>query len=165
VFYVAAEPQVPAPGEPAPRTVNPLPGSSDVPLRAIDSRATADSVPDTDLHSITVADAIASGKPLMVVVSTPVYCVSRFCGPITDAIEQLARQYGAQMNFVHLEVWNNFEKKQVNDAAAQWVYRRDKSDANEPWVFVVDRNGFIASRFDNVATEQELQQAITTQLQ
>jgi hypothetical protein len=34
-----------------------------------------------------VADAIAAGRPVMVVGSTPVFCVSRFCGPITDAVQ------------------------------------------------------------------------------
>jgi len=44
----------------------------------------------------------------MVVVSTPTYCQSRFCGPITDSVSALAQRYGDRMAFVHLEVWKNF---------------------------------------------------------
>ena len=164
VFEVAAAPQVTPIGEPAPRSTNPLPGAPGTALRAIDSRADGPSVPDPELHQISVADAIASGKPLLVVVSTPTYCVSQFCGPITDNIQKLARQYGDRMNFVHLEVWRSFRTQQFNDAAAEWVRRRDNKDANEPWVFVVDRSGTVVERFDNVATAQELQGAISSQL-
>lgn len=164
-FEVAAEPQVVVAGQTAPVTTNPLPGSPGVPASAIDSRADDRGVPDAELHRITVADALSAGKPLMVVVSTPVYCISRFCGPITDTIEQLARQYGGQMNFVHLEVWADFERKRINESAAQWIYRRDRSDANEPWVFVVNASGTVVDRFDNVATELDLQNAVKRQIQ
>lgn len=164
-FQVAAEPQVVAVGEAAPVATNPLPGSPGVPAAAIDSRADDRGVPDTELHRVTVADALSAARPLMVVVSTPVYCISRFCGPITDTINQLAAQYGDQMNFIHLEVWADFERKRINESAGQWIYRHDRSDANEPWVFVISASGTVAERFDNVATELDLQKAITRQIQ
>lgn len=164
VFEVAAQPQVTAPGQAAPRSANPLPGTPGVAPTAIDSRASKGTVPDPELHRISIADSIASAKPTMVVVSTPVYCVSQFCGPITDTIQALAKQYGDRMNFVHLEVWSDFQKRQVNDAAGEWIYRRDNGDANEPWVFVVDRTGVVVERFDNVATDQDLQRAIARQV-
>lgn len=159
-FEVTADPQVPAVGEPAPRSANPLPGATGVNPRAIDSRARTASVPDPELHSVSVADAIARGAQTMVVVSTPVFCTSQFCGPITDSIQALARKYGDDMSFVHLEVWEDFEDRAVNDAAGEWVYPRDASEANEPWVFVVDGNGTIVERFDNVATAEELEGAV-----
>ena len=164
-FEVPEHPQVAAIGDPAPRSQNPLPGTAGIDPKAIDSRATKTVVPDPELHTITVADAVVSAKPTMIVVSTPVYCVSQFCGPITDRIQALARQHGAQMNFVHLEVWADFQNKKLNDAASQWIVRRDNGDANEPWVFVIDRNGTIVERFDNVASDQELQDAVNQQLQ
>lgn len=68
-----------------------------------------------------LADATAAERPVMVVVSTPVFCVSRFCGPITDAVQKLARRYGDRMDFVHLEVWRDFEAQELNEAAAEWI--------------------------------------------
>lgn len=160
-FEVLADSTIPAVGDEAPATRNHLPGAEGVPPKAVDSRAGDDgSVPDPALHSVTVADAIAAGRPVMVVVSTPVYCVSRFCGPITDTVTELAAEHGEQMAFVHLEVWRDFEGKALNAAAAEWIYPTRTEDASEPWVFVVGRDGRIAHRFDNVATEAELRAAI-----
>lgn len=165
LFQVGERSLVVGPGDPAPRTVNALPGATDVPPKAIDSRAEPDgTVPDPELHAMTVAHAIASGKPTMVVVATPVYCVSRFCGPITDAVQKLAQQYGDRMNFVHLEVWRDFETTTVNKSAAEWIYPDGAEEATEPWVWVVDGDGIITHRFDNVASEDELATAVTEAL-
>jgi hypothetical protein len=160
-FEVLADSTIPAVGDAAPQTRNHLPGAEGVPPKAVDSRAEDDgTVPDQVLHSTTVADAISAGRPVMVVVSTPVYCVSRFCGPITDTVAELAAEHGEQMAFVHLEVWRDFEGQALNAAAAEWIYPTRTEDAKEPWVFVVGRDGRITHRFDNVATEAELRAAI-----
>ncbi|MDQ3574081.1 MAG: hypothetical protein M3404_04055 [Actinomycetota bacterium] len=160
-FEVLADSPVPAVGDPAPRTQNPLAGAADTDPRAIDSRAgPGELVPDPELHSTTVAAAIAARRPLMVVVSTPTYCQSRFCGPITDAVSALAKRYQSQMAFVHLEVWRDFEKGQVNEAAKEWIFPPGTDDAREPWVFVVNGAGVITERFDNVAGEAEMEQAV-----
>ncbi|MGH9193531.1 MAG: hypothetical protein ACRDZ0_13790 [Acidimicrobiales bacterium] len=160
-FEVGDQTHVPAPSDPAPRTKNPLPGDPDVPPTAADSRAGDDgTVPDPELHATTVGDAIAAGRPVMVVVSTPVFCVSRFCGPITDAVQELAQRYGDRMDFVHLEVWRDFEAQELNQAAAEWIWPDRQGDAAEPWVFLVGADGNILQRWDNVATEASLAQAV-----
>lgn len=160
-FEVGDETQVPLPGEPAPRTENLLPGDADAPPQAVDSRADDDgTVPDPSLHATTVAASIAAGRPVMVVVSTPVFCVSRFCGPITDTVDELAQRYGDRMEFVHLEVWRNFENTVMNKAAAEWIWPDRQGDAAEPWVFLVGPDGVITDRWDNVATEASLTSAV-----
>ena len=160
-FEVMERSAIPAVGDMAPRTEHPIAGTAGVDPRSVDSRASADSpVPDPELHSATIAAALAAGRPLMVVVSTPTYCTSRFCGPITDSVSGLAKRYGDRAAFVHLEVWKNFEAKELNRAAAEWIYPPGSEDAREPWVFVVGRDGRIAYRFDNVAAEAELEAAI-----
>ncbi|HET6918370.1 MAG TPA: hypothetical protein VFI46_02775 [Jiangellaceae bacterium] len=160
-FQVGNETRVPALGEPAPRTDNPRPGDPDTPPTAVDSRADADGhVPDPELHSTTVADAIAAGRPVMVVVSTPVFCVSRFCGPITDAVQELAIRHGNRMDFVHIEVWRDFESQELNEAAIEWIWLGRQGEAREPWVFLVGPDGTIVQRWDNVATEASLARAV-----
>lgn len=160
VFTVAREHAVLSVGEAAPRTVNPLSGASGVAPAAIDSRAGADgAVPDPELHATTIAAALATGQPTMVVISTPVFCVSRFCGPITDAVEQLAREH-TDVSFVHLEVWEDYDANRLNPAISEWVVPDDGSDGSEPWVFLVGRDGFVTHRWDNVASDAEMRAAL-----
>lgn len=160
-FEVLATSDLPAVGEPALSTRQPLAGDPNVDPKAIDSRAGGDTpIPDPDLHDITIADAIAAGRPVMIVVSTPTFCVSRFCGPITDAVHDLVLQYGDRMEFVHLEVWQDFEANQLNPSAAEWIAPTPETQGGEPWVFVVDADGIIVQRFDNVASEPDLLAAV-----
>ena len=155
VFEVAEDHLVPAVGDPAPRSDNRLVGDKG-PAEAIDSRASnGEPVPDEILHRTTVAESIARREPALVVISTPVYCVSRFCGPVTDTIAELARDYGNRANFIHIEVWFDFEKSTLNKAAAQWIYR--KKDITEPWVFLIGSDGKIVARWDNVAVRDEIE--------
>ena len=146
-------------GEEAPRSENLTLNAADVPPSAIDSRAReGQPVPDPELHGTTVAASIASGKPTLLVVSTPTYCVSRFCGPVTDMVQALSREYSGRANFIHVEVWRDFERKEVNRAAAEWVLRGEA--ILEPWVFLIGADGKISGRWDNVATKGEIEPAL-----
>ncbi len=160
-FKVLEESNVPVPGDPAPRTQNLLPGDPDAPPDAVDSRAEDDgAVPDPELHEETVASAIDAGRPIMVVISTPVYCVSRFCGPITDTVQDLAQEYGDRMDFVHLEVFKDFEANTLNKAAVEWIWPDRQGEPAEPWVFLVNARGTVIERWDNVASERSLTEAV-----
>ena len=161
LFEVEPEPLVPIPGEPAPRTVQPLPGDPAVEPGAIESRTEfGGELPDPILHRMTIADAISAGRPVMVVIATPVFCVSQFCGPITDEVQRLAERHSDEVEFVHLEVWQDFEEFIVNPAALEWIAPKDQSEGAEPWVFLVDEDGIIVNRWDNVASVAELEEGL-----
>ncbi len=153
-FEVLEENKVPVPGERAPKTEN-LTLSSDAPQGAVDSRAASGKIPDPELHRTTIADSIDKGTPAVLVFSTPVFCVSRFCGPITDMVAELAADYSRKANFIHVEIWRDFQEKAVNKAAAEWLLH--DQDLQEPWVFVVGGDGRIVARWDNVATRGEIE--------
>lgn len=155
-FEVLEEHRVPAPGERAPKTDNLTRASTDAPRAAVDSRwGNGEPLPDPELHTTTIANAIRAHRPALIVFSTPVYCVSRFCGPITDMVQDLARDYGDRAEFIHVEIWRNFENSVINRGAADWLLRDD--DLREPWVFLIGRDGVIDQRWDNVATRQEIE--------
>lgn len=157
-FAVVAEPEVPGVGERAPRSDNPVLGD-DVPVESVDSRAVNDgTVPDPVLHRTSIAEAIERGKPTIVVFSTPVYCTSRFCGPVTDMVEDLESDYGDQATFIHVEIWEDFERNAITPTASEWLLRGDT--LNEPWLFMIDRNGRIAARWDNLFTRPELEDGL-----
>jgi hypothetical protein len=154
-FEVKATHAIPGPGDQALATENLTLASTDAPKAAIDSRAGSGDIPDPDLHRTTIAAALAAHHPIVVVFATPVYCTSRFCGPITDLVNDLAHQYADRADFVHVEIWRDFQAQTLNKAAADWLYR--DNDLNEPWVFVIGADGKIAARFDNVVTRDELE--------
>ena len=162
-FDVAAQPSYPAPGEKAQKTQNLTMSSKGVPASAIDSRALTGgkgAIPDPELHQTTIADAIAHHEPAFVIFSTPVYCISKFCGPITDSIAQLAKQYSDKAVFIHVEIYKKYsqQKKVINQAAADWVYRN--GDVTEPWLFEIGSDGKIVDRWQNLIDLQEVQQVL-----
>jgi hypothetical protein len=155
-FEVRDKPLYPAVGDSAPRSENLLVGAKDAPAAAVDSRAAdGGEIPDPELHRITVAASIERKQPALVVVSTPVYCISRFCGPVTDMVAGLAKDYSDRANFIHIEVWRDFEGQAINRGAADWIYRG--KDLTEPWVFLIGADGKIAARWDNVAVRAEIE--------
>jgi hypothetical protein len=160
-FLVEQAPALPAPGQRALRTENLTIHSKGVPLAAIDSSASVDgTIPDPGLHQWTIADAIAQHRPVLAVFATPAYCISRFCGPVTDAVEELSKRYADRAVFIHVEIWRNRNKGVINKAAADWLYRN--GDLTEPWLYLIGANGTIldrwASLFDVEEVASELQQ-------
>ena len=163
---VLASARVPDVSEQAPRTANPTKASATMPIEAIDSRSgkagLGDELADPLLHSESLADILAVKRPALVIVSTPTFCTSKFCGPLTDVVNDLAKEakaMGSDIGFVHLEVWRSFERNEVNRFAADWILNR-KAAGNEPWIFAIDRTGTIVQRWDNVVTEEALREAV-----
>jgi hypothetical protein len=158
-FPVLDDPAYPAPGEPALATENLTMDSEDAPVGAIDSRAVSEGeVPDPELHEWTIARAIEEGRPALVVFSTPVFCVSQFCGPVTDVVSDLARRYADRAVFIHVEIWRDYQQQVINQAAADWLYR--DGNLTEPWVYLIGADGTILDRWATLFREDEVAAAI-----
>jgi hypothetical protein len=159
-FQVLEEPEVPDVGDEAPAvenlTLEDVEAGEAAPV-ALDSRAQQedDEIPDPQLHETTVAAAIEAGRPVVVGVTTPVYCATRFCGPLTEVLADLSEQYDDRADFVHLEVWEDFDEGELNEAAAAFI--QTEFGGNEPWVFLVGDDGTIEARWDNVVDIDELE--------
>jgi hypothetical protein len=151
---VANAPQTPALGSPAPRSRNVL--ASDVrDLRQIDTSQK----PDPRLHQVRIADAIAQGKPQLIVFATPQFCTSRMCGPVLDIVRQLFPNYNKRVAFTHQEIWQDFASKKVFPTVEEWRLE------SEPWIFVVDGEGIVREKFEGVVTVRELEEALQQVLQ
>jgi hypothetical protein len=146
-FPVVEDPAYPAPGDRAPRTENlTLADEGEVPASAIDSLAIDGApIPDPELHRTTVADAIAEGHPILLIVGTPQFCESRICGPETDAVADLANRYPDRAVYLHIELWRDFNANVINEGAAEWVFRNE--DATDPWLFLVGPDGEVMDRW------------------
>lgn len=159
VFAVLEEPRYPAPGDRALRTENLTVESDDAPPAAIDSRATnRGQVPDPELHEWTIAEAVRQGRPALVVFSTPVYCVSEFCGPVTDVVEDLAARYDDRAVFIHVEIYRDHRENTINQAAADWLFR--DGTLTEPWLYLIGSDGTIVDRWATLWREDEVAAAL-----
>lgn len=155
-FAVQKRPQLPAPGDRAMKTDTLTVDSKGVPKAAIDSRAAnTGKIPDPELHEWTIAQAIDQGRPALVVFATPVFCISRFCGPVVNMVEDLARRYDDRAVFIHVEIWKDFQNKVLNDAPKQWL-QMPNGDLTEPWLFLIGADGTIQDRWSSMWSEQEV---------
>jgi len=156
-FAVQEHPSLPAPGDRAQRTENLTVHSKGVPLAAIDSRAASTgSIPDPGLHQWTIARAVAEGRPVLVVFATPAFCVSRFCGPVTDMVEDLSRRYDDRAVFIHIEIWKDYDRQVLNQAALDWL-QMPNGDLTEPWLFLIGADGTIVDRWSSMWSESEVE--------
>lgn len=146
---VRETPTTPAVGSPAPRSRNLI--ASDVKnLRQISTSER----PDPRLHQTRIADAIAMGKPQLIVFATPQFCTSRMCGPVVEIVRTLLPTYGKRMVFTHQEIWQDFATKKVFSTIEEWRLE------SEPWIFIVDGQGMIRARFEGLVTARELETAL-----
>lgn len=153
-FFVAAETTEPGIGEPVPPSTQPT--ARDVAdLAMIDSSVP----PRPELHQLTVAEAIANGKPSLIAFATPAFCQTRFCGPVVDAVVvPLKEQYGDRVNFVHIEPYKLDEARKGRLVAIpemqQWGL------PSEPWIFVLDAAGKVAAKYEGIMSEEEVEPAL-----
>ncbi len=152
-------------GQRAPLTQNPTINTPGIGAAQLDSSAAGTTAALSDLpypilHQHEIAQSIAAGRPLVIAVVTPAYCTSKFCGPLRDEIAKLASRRSGVADFVHLEVYDN-DRGQVSKWASEWIASKDSpNDANEPWLFIVNAQGVITHRWDNVVPMSEVDAAL-----
>jgi len=149
-FEVVADAPQPSPGERIPATSQTVLSDVDD-LTAIDTSYE----PDPAMHERTVAEALTTGKPLVIAFATPAFCETRFCGPVMEeVIQPLQAEFGDRIEFIHIEPFDLAQARNGRlvpvPAMAEWGL------ATEPWVFVVDGDGTVAARFEGVVTRDEL---------
>jgi hypothetical protein len=165
-FPVSQESQIPAPGMPAPKTENLTLASKGVRKGAIDSMADGGGrIPDPELHRWTIADAIAQGRPALVLFGTPAYCESQFCGPEVTELQRLAAEHPDRAVYIHVEIWkdHNADPQVVNKAAADWLLRKlpdGSRDMTEPWLFLIGPDGIVADRWGPLFDTSEVAAAL-----
>lgn len=145
-FTVLAQDPSPGVGDDAPRTKNPTLQDVNGDRTKISSATEDDSI----LHQISIADAVTNGKPTVILFATPRFCTTRTCGPSHQVVLALAKNYADRVNFVHVEVYKNFETFEVADAMNEWNLK------TEPWLFFVDKQGKIVSKYEGGITAQEI---------
>lgn len=158
-FNVLEDSTVPDMGEPAPRT-------EQLTLRDVADISEIDTAnpPRPELHEKTVAEALDTGKPVVVAFATPAFCVSRICGPVFDeVVVHLFEKYGEQVEFIHIEPYVLDDARAGRGlipvpALTEWGLQ------TEPWVFIIDREGRIAGKFEAITNVEEVEAILQTLL-
>ena len=142
-------------------------------VRDVESLAQLSSAgtPDPDLYALSISEAIATGKPTMVVFSTPAFCVSPTCGPQVEVLSELKEQYRDEANFIHVELYDNPDEVQgdltlarYSPLVAEWGLATVPEWTNESWTFLLGLDGTIAFRFEAFVPKEELEQVLLATL-
>jgi hypothetical protein len=112
-------------------------------------------VPPADsMLKVDFADVVGK-KPVVLVFATPALCQSRICGPVVDVAMQVQSEYGDKAAFIQQEIYRN---NRVADGFTPEVEAWHLP--TEPWIFVIDRAGRVAARFEGAVSVDELEHAV-----
>jgi len=116
--------------------------------------------PDPRLYRVSVARALARHEPFVVTFATPKFCQSRTCGPVVDVVDAVAKKLAkTPVRFIHVEIYkDNDPAKGVNRWVKAWNL------PNEPFTFLVDRQGIIREKLSGAFSVGELEQAVRSTL-
>ena len=122
---------------------------------------------DLDLYKSTIPDALESGMPLVVVMSSPGFCTSPTCGPQVDTVTDLKNLYADQVNFIHVEIYDNPMEIQssldmgvYSPVVVDWGLTEPEDYLNESWVFIIDEDGLIRAKYEGYASLDELESGL-----
>ncbi len=142
--------KVPGVGDRAIRVHTPTAESAGGNLKSIETR-----VPPDTMHEVDLADALDRHRPVLLIFSTPSFCKSRVCGPVTDIAEQVKAESGDRMEFIHMEIYrDNDPSKGPRPQFEAWHL------PGEPFAFAIDSNGVVAERLEGAFSARELTAAV-----
>ena len=125
------------------------------------------STPDPQLYTTTIDEAVANADPTMVVFSSPGTCTSPTCGPQAETVSEVKDRYRDDANFIHVEVYDNpaaiqgdLDNARYSPVVEEWGITEIEGYFNESWVFILDRDGLIASKYEGFASADELEMGL-----
>jgi hypothetical protein len=119
-------------------------------IHQIDTRKPPDS-----MHAVDFADALERHRPVLLLFSSPAFCESGVCGPVTDMAQQVSLEYGSRMDFIHMEIYrDNDPQKGLRPQVRAWHL------TSQPFAFAVNRRGVVAARLEGAFNVAELRAAV-----
>ena len=164
-FTVGTDSDVPLPGEAAPPSKNLT--IADV----ADVGEICSAQPHDDMHSMTIEEAVKSGKPSIVLFAAPGFCPSFTCGPDLELVQKIQEKYRDKANFIHIEAPNEIQNhahegpidpEHNQETGHQGVSKPQVQTAREwglktePWLFIIDKDGKVAQRYEGGLTLDEV---------
>lgn len=163
---VLSESLTPPVGASAPRSRNPTLKDVRGDLTRLDSDPRLD---DVAMHRMSIADAIKEGRPAAVLFASPGLDESRLSLPNTEILSSLYPEYGGQVEFIHVEVYDLDRYRmgllegtreaatpgpKLSGTAEEWGIQ------NHPWLFFIDRRGRIFAKFFGPIARREVEETL-----
>jgi hypothetical protein len=159
-FRVNADSQSPTPGDEVPAFKTPTLADVGNDLSLLTSALE----PNPAFYEISLAEAVNNGKPTVLLFATPAFCQSRFCGPAYDTINDLHRQYGDRINFIHVEVFSGLPNPAANGFKVTPAVEAFGLQS-DPWAYLIDEQGTVLYRVEGLFSTAELERQLQTRLE
>lgn len=113
--------------------------------------------PACDLHARTVAEVVAAGEPMALLVATPAFCQTAVCGPVLDVLLGVLPDVPG-VTAVHAEVYADPESGEQPLEPAPVVAALGLPF--EPVLYTVGADGVVRERLDYIFGEAEIRRAL-----
>ncbi len=123
------------------------------------SRLTTAESPDPELHRLSLAEALDNDRPTLLLVATPAFCETRFCGPVYDIASDVHASYADRVNFVYVEAFDR-QADSLTTGFQPAPIMQDFGLESEPWLFFIDPAGTIVYRLEGFWTAAEVERQL-----
>ncbi len=127
------------------------------------SRLTSAVNPNPALHEVSLAQAVNSNKPTVLLFATPAFCQTRFCGPSYEIVGDLEKIYRDRMNFVYVETFDGLPDPSAVNFRPSAAFEKFGLES-EPILYLIDGEGTINYRLEGIFSAEEVEQLIQTRL-
>ena len=105
-------------------------------------------------HSVTLTDALKSGKPVVYFIGTPAFCKTGTCAPGLTALMDIAESVGDTALFVHADVYKDKTATEASPAVQAYEL------SYEPILYITNAQGKLIDRLDAVFDVDEMRSAL-----
>ena len=110
-----------------------------------------------DLYKMSIREAIFEDKPILIVFSSPAFCLDEVCGPQVEVLKQLAESRADKINSIHVDVYDEPSKVQmdVNSATYSKPFLEWRLESPQ-WTFLIDCRGKTFKKYQGFVSEYEI---------
>lgn len=118
------------------------------------------SQPYLNLYQRSLHELLNNGKPTVIAISSPAFCTNAICGPQDDVLNMLYEDYSPDINFVHVDLYNNPQEIAGDLSAAKYseIVNKWNLQSADEWTFILSNEGVVKKKYENFASYQELKE-------
>jgi hypothetical protein len=141
--------RMPKVGEKAPLIHTPTPADVGGDLSKLTTR-----IPPDTQNQVDYAEALGK-EPIVLLFATPQFCQSRVCGPVVDVAEQVKHEDEGKAAFIHMEIFKDNDPAKGPNRQVR-AFRLP----SEPWMFAIDKDGYIRDAIEGAFGVHALTEAL-----